>query len=307
MDERFIDITGQKFGKLTAIKYVGNKKWLFKCDCGNDYVGYKAIVKTGRVQSCGCGRTKPKIDIINKRFGRLTAIKYIGRNVWECKCDCGEITMRRLFDLRKADVPSCGCYRHDRVPVNKTHGHWNAPIYRVWNTMCQRCTNPKNAGYSNYGGRGIKVCDRWLGEHGFENFLADMGERPSAEYSIDRIDNNGDYCPENCRWVIWKEQCNNQRRTIHLSHNGVSHSLAEWCEMTGVNYSTAKNRYNRGCNFEEIFANDSIQKKRFTDDEIRFIREHPSQYDYCKTKIGKEFSESMYRQIIRRETYKDVI
>lgn len=300
-----LDITGQRFGKLTAIKSVGNKKWLFKCDCGKDYVGYKTLVKTGRVKSCGCSRLEPKNDITNKRFGRLTAIRYVGRNIWECKCDCGKTTTRRLLDLRKAEVPSCGCYRHDSISPNKTHGHCDTHIYRVWCSMRQRCTNPKNAGFPKYGGRGIKVCDRWL--HSFGNFLADMGERPGKEYSIERIDNNGDYYPENCRWATWREQCNNQRRTIYLSHNGEKHSFSEWCEINGVCYGTARSRYDRGCSFEEIFTNGSIQKKRFTDNEIRFIREHPSQYDYCKAIIDKEFSESMYRQIIRRETYKDVI
>lgn len=128
--------------------------------------------------------------------------------------------------------------------------------------MCQRCTNPKNTSYRNYGGRGIKVCDRWLGEQGFENFLTDMGERPSDGYSIDRIDNNGDYCPENCRWATKKEQCNNMRKTIMLSYNGETHSLSEWCDITGFCYETAYNRYRKGYDFETIFRKGTLQKNK---------------------------------------------
>lgn len=101
--------------------------------------------------------------------------------------------------------------------------------------MKLRCTNPNNHAYKDYGGRGIKVCDRWI--NSFENFLADMGERPSKEYSIDRIDVNGNYCPENCRWATRTEQCNNRRSNIRIEYKGETHTLKEWCDIYDMKYA----------------------------------------------------------------------
>lgn len=118
------------------------------------------------------------------------------------------------------------------------------------------------AGRLLYGGRGIKVCDRWLGEHGFENFLADMGERPSKDHSIDRIDVNGDYCTENCRWATRKEQMNNLRKTIYLEHNGERKPFQDWVRLFGVNKASAYGRYRNGKSFDEIFSNGRLPYKR---------------------------------------------
>lgn len=141
----------------------------------------------------------------------------------------------------------------------------NQTEYNIWSSMKSRCQNPNNKGYSYYGGRGIKVCDRWTEKpNGFINFLNDMGERPSKKYSLDRINNNGDYCPDNCRWATAEEQMNNRRpmsknpirkNNINIMWHGETHTLAEWGRQLGISYTTLYIRYRRrGIRGDELFA-----------------------------------------------------
>lgn len=126
-----------------------------------------------------------------------------------CQCRCGAVTDHRLASLRCGGALSCGCLRLERVT---SHGKTHSPEHRTWRDMLQRCLNPKNPRYRDYGGRGIKVCDRWLS---FENFYEDMGERPVGDLSIDRRDNDGNYESDNCRWATRTEQQNNRRDSTH--------------------------------------------------------------------------------------------
>jgi len=151
----------------------------------------------------------------NKKFGKLTTIEYLGKSKWKCLCDCGNFTEVHSQSLRTGNTKSCGCLKIEKATK---HGYVGTPIYRCYNSMKNRCYNINNPSYSDYGGRGIKVCERW--KDSFNNFLVDMGERPSKDYSIDRIDNDGNYEPNNCKWSTAKEQ-NRNNRQVKLNENKV--------------------------------------------------------------------------------------
>ena len=176
------------------------------------------------------------IDMTGQQFGRLTVIDQapnilIGRTsavAWRCLCACGNEVVKSARDLSGGNTKSCGCWRRDFTRANQTHGRSRDPVYHIWKAMRRRCAD---AGAPRYGGRGIEVCDRW--QHSFANFIADMGERPPGG-TVERIDNDGPYSPENCRWASRKEQGRNKANNYLITHDGRTHTISEWAEASGI-------------------------------------------------------------------------
>lgn len=193
------------------------------------------------------------IDLKGLRFDRLTVIERApndkwGKTEWSCRCDCGTDRVVDAGSLRRGLIRSCGCFRREETAKNwTTHGYARTATYRVWAHLKARCSNPHDNSFRNYGGRGIRVCERWTI---FENFLADMGEKPPG-MTLERIDNDGGYSARNCRWASRKEQCNNTRQNLQITHNGVTRNLKQWTEETGVPYHKAYERiYKLGWDIE---------------------------------------------------------
>ena len=192
------------------------------------------------------------IDLTGRRFGKLV-VK--GRNgsidnkpTWACVCDCVNTITVRGKSLREGSTKSCGCYSkecsaHTGRTVNRKHGQYGTRIYRIWSGMHARCSNPNLPEYLRYGGRGITVCEEWSDFASFYLWACENGYDDSL--TIDRIDNDKGYAPENCRWATMKEQSNNKRNNIRVTYQGESHTLKEWAELLGVNYESFKWHYHQ--------------------------------------------------------------
>ncbi len=174
----------------------------------------------------------------SKNCNRLNRIEDGGRKGFgKYRCICGEIKELQDYKVRSNHTKSCGCLRNEGPPkgLRTKHGKHKTAEYAVWHHMKQRCYDKNYPSYSEWGGRGIKVCERW--RESFENFLADMGERPSKDHSIDRKDNDGDYEPGNCRWATRQQQHRNKRNTRSLTLDGETKTIGEWAEVTGLSTS----------------------------------------------------------------------
>lgn len=193
-----------------------------------------------------------KKDLIGLRFMHLLVLEEAGsdkngRAMWLCKCDCGKFHKTLGKYLLNGDTTSCGCRRRkilaETTKRQTTHRMSGTPIYTKWVSMKDRCMNPLNSAYSSYGGRGIRICDEWI--NSFENFYEwAISSGYSEGMTIDRINNNGNYEPTNCRWTDLKTQANNTRRNHYLTYKGKTKSLAEWAEIKKINYSTLRARIN---------------------------------------------------------------
>lgn len=166
-------------------------------------------------------------DLTGKQYDRLTVKSFShrdsnGKAYWLCDCKCGETTTARSDQLKCGDKKSCGCLYAKKVHegMGKTHGMTGTPEHLAWMDMFQRCDNPNNARFKDYGGRGIRICEQWRGPTGFASFLTSMGRRPSSEYSLERVDNDGHYAPANCKWATWEEQYSNRRKPSRSDNDG---------------------------------------------------------------------------------------
>lgn len=201
-------------------------------------------------------------NLLGQEFGRLTVVRYVKNknskgHKWECVCSCGNVSLVSPCSLIRGDTQSCGCIARSNAASRLfQHGESRSITYSSWRAMINRSSNENNPSYKRYGGAGIFVCERW--ENSYLDFLEDMGERPSKEYSIDRIDNKDGYYPENCRWASKIEQANNKNRTRNVCVNGVTKSVSQWARDIGVKPGFLFNYVYRGMSVEDAIKSKLI-------------------------------------------------
>ena len=194
-----------------------------------------------------------RLDITGERYGRLTAKKLIGgrRSVWVCECDCGNEAEVQLSALRTGNTKSCGCIHKEQLAnrnvANTKHGMSHSRVARTHAGMVARCYKPTHKSYKSYGGRGIKICDEWRDCGAFIQWALSSGYEHGLQ--IDRINPNGNYEPSNCRWVTSKQQGNNRRNNVRITHNGETHTLSEWGEILNIPKGSLTYRHKNGSLF----------------------------------------------------------
>lgn len=260
-----LQLAGTTFGKWHVKERDTSKKgrayWICECSCGRTVQSIPSgTLTTG--SSVMCKQCANEKSLVGKTFGRLTVIKDSGERatngsiLWECKCSCGKTSLVRGSELTGGRTKSCGCYSTDVLKkvatkhgLSKVNGK-HTKLFRAWASMKQRCYNKNHASYKDYGGRGIDVCTEWRED--FEAFHDwSIANGFSDDLSIDRIDNDKGYSPDNCRWVDAKTQIRNRRNTVTYNWNGSEYTLAELGELTGINKMTIKSRLNSGATLEE--------------------------------------------------------
>lgn len=226
----------------------------------------------------------PKIiDLTGKRFGRWSVIKFDKLEnhtaFWLCVCDCGTEKSISGSSLRTGNTKSCGCWRKDKAleirhtPYTELHRN-NHRIYNIWLKMQNRCYSENFKQYHNYGGRGITICNEWLGDDGFVSFLNwSLSHGYQDDLEIDRINNDGEYSPDNCRWITHKQQQNNRSNNRYITYNGETKTLSEWCEQYGLRFPILKHRIDvLQLPFEVAVSMDGLAKVTYKGKEISIRR-----------------------------------
>lgn len=235
---------GSKIGRWTVIDkddtWKLRRHWRCVCSCGKSRSVSSENLLSGRSKSCGCARGKPRKSGTSRRnlaeipagtvFSKFTVLsRHDGdhrHRRYYCRCECGRESSVLAQNLLNGNSKSCGCWRRS---IRLRHGKSTKEhdyTHRSYRGMSDRCLNKSSRAYKNYGGRGITICDRWLGEEGFWNFVADMSLRPVG-MTLDRIDNDGNYCPENCRWATLSQQAGNKRKRLAIQNFTTDELLAE--------------------------------------------------------------------------------
>lgn len=263
------DYIGKQFyhltviGESTYLSHDSSKQWEFCCVCGAKLVAPPYRVISGHIKSCGCMRYKnikhkkhkndnlQRVDpdwFIGKKNNCLTVVGIAGKNgsgriLLDCICDCGNHKSVLPYQFLNGAVKSCGCIMGKK---KKTHGYSKHPLYGEWAQMIRRCYNPTAHNYERYGGRGITVCDEWRESPAkFIEWAESMGGRPNG-MTLDRINNDKGYSPENCRWATVKQQQQNQRSNLIIDICGEKKALAEWCRIYEIAPQTVQGRISRG-------------------------------------------------------------
>jgi len=200
------------------------------------------------------------IDITGQKFGRLTVVEFVevrkNKSYWKCKCDCGKEKITVNNSLKKGNTKSCGCISKEKNS-NLRHGMGSTRFYRIHQSIKTRCLNSNTQHYEYYGGRGVKVCDEWLEFKGFQemysSYLEHIKIHGEKNTTIERIDVNGNYCKENCRWATMKEQGRNKRSNVYIIYKGELKTKGEWLEKLNLNRSLINKRLQMGWTIEKAF------------------------------------------------------
>lgn len=185
-------------------------------------------------------------ELLGKKYGRLTVIEYVGQNhrgksMWKCRCDCGNTSIVLGTRLTSGQTKSCGCYNTETIKERvTTHGMSKTRLYNIWKGMLKRCYYENSTNYEHYGKKGIRICEEWLNFEGFRDWATTHGYADNL--TIDRMDNDSNYSPDNCRWVDMKTQERNTTRNKFITFRGETHCLIEWAEIVGINYRTLQGR-----------------------------------------------------------------
>lgn len=208
------------------------------------------------------------IDMTGMKYGRLTAIKRVesskhNQTMWLFRCECGNEIITTGYAVRSGHTTSCGCYQSEMTAHLKySHGMARTRIYKIYQHMKERCYKETAKSYHRYGGRGIRICELWLGENGFDNFYDwALQNGYSDELMIDRIDNDGNYEPSNCRWVNAIVQANNRRNNRYVTYNGKTQTISEWSKETGISGATIRARLKKGCSVGEALYTPTKRKE----------------------------------------------
>lgn len=284
-----IELTGQRFGKLLVTSFGGQNKehramWNCICDCGNKGTFNTRYLRNGETTSCGCyhrnrlgnerrgkkfGPSKRRIDLTDRTFGRLWVRQIIPTNkgiFWFCQCVCGGDTITSTNKLKSGHTTTCGCKQRESITErNTTHDLSHTPEYQIYRGMMSRCYSETSDASFHYQERGITVCERW--RNSVEAFCSDMGPRPTPKHTLERINNDGNYEPGNCKWATYTEQALNRRaprRTgIHLlTAHGKTQNISRWCEELGISSTLLHMRIRRGWPLERVLRPKQIRRLR---------------------------------------------
>lgn len=258
-----VNIVGKKYGRLLVTGKSdrrgadGSIMWDCLCECGGKKLVSTNALNTGSVKSCGCMQNK-FVDLTNQKFGRLTVTSCAGYDnkghsyKWNCICECGKSVVVLGSSLKAKRTVSCGCYSSEQKSIrSKTHGVGNENrLYRIWSGMKTRCYSQADHNYKRYGARGITMDENWRNDFvAFREWALQNGYKD--DLSIDRIDNDGPYSPQNCRWSSKKDQNNNRRTNTYITYKGETRTVSEWAEITGIKKATLAQRKRNGWTDEE--------------------------------------------------------